>query len=865
MTTLIVAFVAFGGFMGYRSSHSGKSAGEYARMAAGYADAGDYSKAAEFYGRSLEKDPDGAEALLGMFAALAAFGDADAAKPYAEQLLASRALTAEHFPGFADQCAALGDARLTADAYAKWLSLAPDQSARLLDRAKAHVSEREWDAALEIAKCFLDSGRGAVASVLLDQIAEEAAGQALPPGRLLPICELWASADPASEDAQLALAGASAGAGLADEAAELYSGVIARNPKSAEAYDGLLAIYYKNDALKTRFGVLEAAARNIGSKKYRDMLESTRQKLSDYYSTVRLDGAVYHDGIYRITLLDRDGNEITPISGAGGPADAPDGTGFLIEYYDTLGNEREMKLDSRQISAVIDDIDFDGSREVVVKKYAADELVGSVSDDTVKSAAWYDIYRVDRSTNKLIYASQDYPAYYGGEYASQARGKLAQFERLQEAMEGHYGVAYGLLYALRQAALDFAGGEWAPESTGEALGERLKAALITPDLQTYVRHKGAGYGKLDGDTLAGGDFRSEAPGSLRPGMAESEVAAAFGEPRHIIEEEFDGLAPDGTPRTYLNRILEYPFMNFYTSDGAVKAFRINSRDIEGPRFLRIGDTVYDIINKFPSMYFDDVASYAAQKADADIEFSDPETGVTLSYTIKNGAIADIELFLRDAGGDWRPGTNTETLPAGGDWRAAAENQAGAESAAGDGAVGAGTAGAAGAAAGTPAGGEAPAGAETPAVGETGAAGAEGAAAAGAEAAAGAATADNSASVETGAAAAGTPAGAEAPAGAETSAGGGSAPASNASASAGGESAPAGNGSAPASGAGAAEAGQAEIGAGGPATAENPAGAATSAGAANPAGNEAGAAAAEGPAPAGTSTAAGTSPGAVAVG
>ncbi|MDR1439686.1 MAG: tetratricopeptide repeat protein, partial [Clostridiales bacterium] len=661
MTTLIAAFVFFGGFMAY-SSYLDKSAGEFAQMAEAYADAGDYAKAAEYYGRSLKKEPNGTAAMYGMLSACAASGDTGAAAEYAERLLASGALGPEYFPGLADQCIALGDAGLTAGAYAKWLSATPDQSSAVIARAKEYIAGGDWDAAVGIAQSFLDAGRGTVASVLLGQIAGEA-GRSLPSGRLLPICELWAGADPGSRDAQLALAGASAGAGLTDEAVELYNGILAGDPKNSAAYDGLLGIYYRNDQLKARFGVLEAAARNVGGPKYGDLLESTRQKLAEYYSTVRLDGAVYHDGIYRIALTDRDGNEITA---GGDPASSPDGTGYLIGYYDTLGNEREMRLDSRQISAVIDDVDYDGVREVVVKKYAADELIGSVSDDTVKSVAWYDIYRIDRSINKLIYASQDYPAYYRDSYAKQAGSKLAQFERLQEAMEGHYGVAYGLLYALRQAALDFAGGEWVPESTGADLRERVNAILIAPGLDAYARHKGANYGKLDGDTRAGGDFRSDRPGALAPGMPEAEVVAAFGEPRHIIEEEFAGLAPDGAERTYLNRILEYPFMNFYTSDGVVKAFRINSRDIEGPRYLRVGDTVHDIINKFPSLYFDDVAGYAAQKANSDIEFTAPETGVTLSYTVKDGAIADIELFLRDASGDWRPGTNTETLPAVGD-------------------------------------------------------------------------------------------------------------------------------------------------------------------------------------------------------
>ncbi|MDR3120117.1 MAG: hypothetical protein LBU58_02100 [Clostridiales bacterium] len=714
VTAAIAASVLFGSFMAY-SSYSDSAVKGYLDKAERFLTAADYQKASEYYSKYLKKNPGDKTALIGILAAgagetggAASAGGAEIgggtgesarslALSAAYELLSSDTLIAADFPEFTGFCQKLGDRALNVEAYNQWLRISPGHVGAMIELASQYIADGTLDPALEIAQSLIESEQKGVAAVLLGQAAGRAgeASPPLPPERLVSLCELWLRTDEQNLEARLALASAYAASGAAEKAEAAYRYVLGKEPQNTAAYDGLLAILYSGERLRDRFDLLEAAVRNVGSQKYRDMLAASREKLAEYYSVIREGGVVYRDGIFKISRLDRDGVEITSDDAS---AISPDDTSYRIEFYDRIGDVKEMFIDSERIKAQIADIDYDGIREVLIRRYVAEGLDG-VSDDAVRSVVWYDIYRLDRDLNKLIYATPDYPNYYKNTYVPSLNTKLAQFERLSEAMEGHYGVTYGLLYALRQTALDFAGGAWTPGGAGDALRDRLSEVLIVPDLAKFVEYKNTLFGKDAGDfrirndgaggaaddgegvgdggdagdgTASGGDADSDTVsgtagggGDIFPGMTEAAVTELLGPPRHITEEAFNAQLPDGTNAVLTNRILEYTGVNLYTSDGAVKALRVNARDFAGPRALRIGDTVRDIINKFPASYFDDVANYPAQKANADIELTDTERGIVLNYTVKNGIILNIELFVRDASGDWKPGTNLETQTTGG--------------------------------------------------------------------------------------------------------------------------------------------------------------------------------------------------------
>ena len=702
MTALIAAAVIFGSFMAITSYSDGVVKG-YLPKAGQYLADGDYQRAAEFYSKYLKKNPGDKTATLGFIEA-AIKTDRAGAREHAAELLGSGALIAADYPMFTQLCERIGDRGLCAAAYSKWLEVSPGHTGAMIELAKAYIDAGDFTPALDIIQSLGQANQSQVAAVLLGQAVNRAWGRsesrvggraggsaggsaATSPDEYVKLCELWYGADPGNLSALLTLAAAYAEDNMEAAAEECYRRALDMDVRNAEAYDGLLSLMYQNARLRERYDLLEAAIRNAGSRnKYTDMLESTRKKLAEYYSVIHEDGVTYKDGIYRITRYDPDGNEIL----AGGEElFGPDEISYLIEFYDNLGNEKQMFLDCAKIQVQIADIDYDGIREILIKRYIT---AAGMSEEAMRYSVWYDVYRIERDINKLIYSTPDYMKYYRNVYAPDIRRKLVRFEDLSEAMEGHYGVVYGILYALRIAALDFANGEWAPDGTGVDLRRRICQTLIVGDLGSYVEDKNTAYGLRDGDRLvyapgaggggagadsgAGGGAGSGAgtgagggagagadtnSGGVYPGMPEADVIALLGQPRWSTEEEMDALQPSGGTVKLKNKILEYAGLNLYLSDGVVKAFRVNSRDFRGPRGLRIGDTTYDIVNKFPSVYFDDIADFHTQKRNSDFELMDTENGVVLNYTIQNGIIMNIELYLRDASGDWKPGTNIETI------------------------------------------------------------------------------------------------------------------------------------------------------------------------------------------------------------
>ena len=781
VSSVVAAAILFGSFMAVKS-YSDSAEKSYMPKADQYAAAGEYQKAADMYSKYLKKNPGNKTAMLGFLSAVS-MTDKKAARDYASAMLASDTLAPSDYPYFIKLCERLGDHELNVRAYSRWLQASPGHTGAMIELAKAHIGQGSVENAADIIKCMLDAGQDEVAAVLLSRIVGLMRDGKTAPPDLIGYCELWYGADADNIEAALALADAYADAGMNAQAESLYRRALEMDVRSAAAYDGLLRLVYQNERMRERYDLLEAAIRNAGGQKYRDMLSSAREKLAVYYSTVREDGVTYKDGIFRITPFDPDGNEM--LSGSS-PLFSADETSYLIEFHDNLGNAKDMFLDCAKIQVQIADIDYDGVREILIKRYVT---AGGMSEEAMRSSVWYDVFRLDRELNKLIYSTPDYKKYYQTTYISSLNRKIQQFEKLSEAMEGHYGVTYGIFYALKIAARDFVNGEWTPDSTGAGLRGRLCQALIAPDLERYVTDKNSPFGTARGDmrvltsgmdggggsggesagaaavdagrngardgaasntaanssatntaangattdttasgttanatanaaaagtaengattdttvndaatnTAANGDATINnaangaaantaanvaaadnaaaeiaedraveivswaGEGGIYPGMAESDVIALLGPPRYITEEEMKAVRPDGVRTTYLNRIVEYAGINLYTSDGIVKGLRVNTRDIEGPRSLRIGDTTRDIVNKFPSMYFDDVADYHTAKANADIEFADTERGVVLNYTVKNGIIMNIELYFRDASGDWKPGTNIETI------------------------------------------------------------------------------------------------------------------------------------------------------------------------------------------------------------
>jgi len=712
--TMFTAILAFGAFMA-GSSLMEKTVRDYYGKAIQYAAVGEYQKAADLFEKYLNKYPDNKNAMTGYLSAVR-MTDKAAARDWARKMLGSGLLTSADFPYFAELCAGIGDRELSVEAYAFWLQLSPGHIGAMVELAKAYIADGSTAALLDIMQCMFDADYSEVAAVLLRRAVERASKSSAPPREVLKLCEAWNGAEGENVDALLALAGAYADNGMGDKAEDAYRRALGLNVKSAAAYDGILRLLYQNERLRDRYDLLDMAVRNVGGAKYKDMMESTRGKMAEYYSTVREDGVTYRDGIFRITPYDPDGNQILAGSASLFGADE---TSYAIEYYDNLGIAKEMFLDCARIQTQIADVDYDGIREVLIKRYVTAD---GMSVEAMRGSFWHDVFRIDRDINKLIYSTPQFANYYKNTYVPSINRKLAQFERLSEAMEGHYGVTYGFLYALKSAALDFANGEWTPDNTGANLRSRLCQTLIVPELEKYVSDKQTIYGKSYGDhRVTSGDFDEAAAaealaleaaisaaaeaavnaatainaatalmnataastlpaavsaaaakspaapvgwaseGGLYPGMTESYAVRLLGAPRYVTEEEMKAVRPDGKKVTYLNRILEYSKFNLYVSDGIVKAIRINSREAEGPRSLRIGDTTWDIVNKFPSSYFDDIANFHKQKANAEIEFMDVENGAALNYIVKNGIIMGIELYIRDSSGDWKPGTNITTV------------------------------------------------------------------------------------------------------------------------------------------------------------------------------------------------------------
>ena len=711
VTFLIAAALCFGSYMAV-TSYSDDALKNYPSKAEQYFIDGEYQKAADLYNKYLKKFPDNKKAAFGYVRALAAAeidggragaGDAsgaatvaktkarDSASSYARSLLGSGLLTEPDYPALIEICAPLKNSELIFDIYSKWLQSSPGQTGAMIELAKGYINKNSFAPAEEIIECLIDNGQVQAAAALLCLAVSRAqvSSPATPQGDYIRLCEMWFGADGANADALLALAGAYADGGMGAQSEESYRRALGMDVGNAAAYDGLLGLLYRDDRLRDRYDLLEAAIRNAGGQKYRDMLETTRVKLAEYYSTIREDGVTYRDGIYKITPYGPEGYEILP---GAAPIYNADEISYLIQFYDELGNEKEMFLESPKLQAHIADVDFDGLREVLIKRYVTAD---GMSEEAMRYCVWYSVYRIDRDINKLIYSSPDYVNYYKNTYVSEVNRKIYGFEKLSDALEGHYGVAYGILCALRTAALDFANGEWAPDGSGVDLRHRLCDTLMSPDLESYVSDKNAFYGEREGDFRvvsaaatsggasdglsgaphsggaeggAAGGFGGGADGSefdinagVYPGMSESEVISLLGPPRYVTEDEMKAIGPDGEKVTYVNKILEFAGLNVYASDGSVKALRVNSRDYEGPRALRIGDTTYDIINKFPSPYFDDIPFFNTQKANSDFELMNAEHGTVLNYTIKNGIIMNMEIYFRDSTGDWKPGTNLETV------------------------------------------------------------------------------------------------------------------------------------------------------------------------------------------------------------
>ena len=673
VTTLIAAALILGSFMAVRT-YSDNAVKTYIGKAGRHFENGEYAKAADLYSKYLKKNPESKTAMLGYLASLIPSGR-PAALENARSLLASGALAAADYPEFIQLCERIGNRELNADAYAAWLKESPGHTGAMAELAKTYIESGAIAQAAGIIESISEAGYGQAAAVLLGRAVERAQSLRLPAAEYAALCEMWAEADGANIDAWLALADAYAKNGMPREAEKRYRDALGMDAAAAAAYDGLLSLIYRDDRLRERFDLLEAAVRHVGGKKYKDMLDSARAKLAEYYSLVREDGVTYRDGIFNIARIDPYGNEILPGAGA---LYGPDEISYRIGFYDNLGNAKEMFLDSSKIQTHIADIDYDGVREVLIKRYVTAD---GMSVEAMKYAFWYDVYRIDREINKLIFSTPDYARYYKNVYARELAAKMARFERLSEALEGHYGVVYGLFYALRAAALDFASGEWAPDGTGVDLRGRLCDTLIVPDLESYVADKGTmfGYGGGDlrvlppGGAADGGEDGGEdaVPAGLYPGIAESAAKDILGPPRYVTEEEMKAIRPDGEKVTYKNRILEYAGVNLYICDGIMKAMRVNSREFEGPRALRIGDTVRDVVNKFPAAYFDDTADFITKKADSEFELADAEQGIVLNYIFKNGVIMNIELYIRDDSGDWKPGANIETILNGADGTAGA--------------------------------------------------------------------------------------------------------------------------------------------------------------------------------------------------
>ena len=659
--TLITAAVALGSYMAITSYIDG-AVRNYPIKASQCLSAGEYRKAADLYAKYLSKYPDNKSAALGYLESAVNF-DKTAATESAYALLESGLLSAADYPHFTQLCVQIGDHNLNIAAYSQWLGSSPGHIGAMIELAGAYITSGSFEPALEIIQVMIGAGNREPAAVLLGRAVEKAKSLSKPAPEIVALCKMWHEADETDINALLSLAAAYSANGMESVSEEYYRKALGMNAGSAEAYDGILSLLYRNERLRDKYDLLEAAVRNAGGRKYRDLLDSTRVKLAEYYSTVREDGITYKDGIFRITRYDPDGNEIFAETPA---IYGPDEISYLIEFYDDLGDAKEMFLDCARVQTRIADVDLDGYREVLIKRYVT---AGGMSEEAMRNSVWYDVYRIDRDINKLIFSTPDHSKFFRNAYIQEINRKIAGLESLSDAMEGHYGVVYGLLYALKAAALDFANGDWAPNGTGVDLRGRLCVSLIVPDLEQYVADKATLFGYRHGDfrvltpgMAAGGD---EA-GGIYPGMTEEEVAGLLGPPRYASEEEMKSVRPDGAKTTIKNRILEYAGINIYVSDGVVKAFRVNSRDYDGPRSLRIGDTIRDVINKFPSSYFDDTANFPVKKANAEVEFMDTERGIVLNYVIENGIIMGIEIFVRDAGGDWKPGTNIETvIPPGG--------------------------------------------------------------------------------------------------------------------------------------------------------------------------------------------------------
>ena len=678
--TMIAAAILFGSFMAVKS-YSDSAVKNYIPKADQFLAGGEYQKAADLYSKYLKKYPENKTAMLGYIEA-AIGADKSEARESALALLDSGILSAADYPHFIELCERIGDHGLSVNAYSHWMRISPGYTGAMMELAKAYISEGAFDSAIDIINSLSETGNPEAAAVLLGVASEQAKILQAPAGDIIRLCEMWYGADETNLDALLSLADAYAGGGMEAEAEDCYRRALETDIRNGEIYDGLLSLLYKNERLRDRYDLLEAAIRNAGGKKYRDMLDTARIKLAEYYSIVHEDGITYRDGIFRIIRLDPDGNAI--LAGAS-DIFGPDETSYLIEYYDNLGNAKEMLLDCAKIQTQIGDIDGDGIREVLIKRYITAD---GMSVEAMKNVFWYDVFRIDRELNKLIYSTPEYKNYYRTTYAQDLSRKLSRFERLSEALEGHYGVVYGILYALRTAALDFANDEWTPDGTGADLRGRICRTLIVPELEQYVADKTTMYGFKDNDiqiSAADMTYNDSADIGIYPGMSEADLAELLGPPRYVTEEEMKAVRPDGEAATYINRIVEYAGLNFYVSDGIVKALRVNSRDYEGPRALRIGDTTRDIVNKFPAAYFDDIANFIMANTDSDIEFMDTERGIVLNYSVTNGIVMSIELYFRDSSGDWKPGTNIETiLPPGGsgivDAAASAESGDGATAA-----------------------------------------------------------------------------------------------------------------------------------------------------------------------------------------
>ena len=650
VTTLIVAAIFVCGLMVY-SDYAKNAPEDYLKRAESHIEDVRYDKAFTEYQKCLEKYPENEGALLGLLGIAINTEDRHGAKEYCEALLSSGTLERSNADEFMRLSLLLCDNELNVSLYQEWLRLHPNDTKASLALVEAYAGNRNPDQALEVVTALSEHGHSAVAAIAAGKIVG-LAHEYTAPQQMIRYCELWVTLDNRSKASTLALADIYRAAGMTEDAVSAYQSLLAADRKTFEAYDGLLNIYYQDNQLKERLATLESAVRNIGSQKYRDMLDSTRINLDEYYSTIKIGPQTYRDGIYKITITDMYGNVLESLDGSGFSADE---VSYTLEFYDTQGNVKTMELDNEQMKATVEDIDYDGVREVLVKRYILSGL--DLPEEVIDSVFWYDVYRIDRNLNRLIFATDAYPKYFGTVFAPALRSKALQFERLRDGIDNeHYGATYGFLRALHALATDFSAGEWAPESSGSLLRERMQGLLIVPSLEDYIRFKSTAFGMLSGDFSTASGFY--------PGMPEAEVDNRLGKPLHTTEQLFEGQAPDGTVREYTNRILEYTGVNFYTSDGVVKALRINTQTQEGPRLLRIGDTLYDIINKFPAVNFDGIANYPSQKANADIEFFDRENGIILGYTVKNGIIMDIELYYNDDTGNWKPGTNVATVTEG---------------------------------------------------------------------------------------------------------------------------------------------------------------------------------------------------------